>query len=286
MSEGYNDFAKKARLITATLLLAVSLFLSFSAFTQPYFRISFLDVGQGDSILIAAPNGNTVLIDGGKPGSILNPLARALPLFSKDIDVVIATHPDADHIGGLVDVLNRYMIHSFIEPGSKSDSGVYKELTSAIDAGNLPHFYARQGMTIDMGEGALVKILFPDRDASGLETNISSVITRVLYGSSSAILTGDSPQAIEREMVRTFGSELASDVLKLGHHGSRTSSDGSFVWAVHPAYAIVSAGLNNSYGHPHKETVDLISGLQIPILETSKEGTIQCESTGGHFTCN
>jgi competence protein ComEC len=248
--------------------------------------VSFLDVGQGDSILIESPSGNRVLIDGGKPGSILQPLAKALPLFARDLDVVIATHPDNDHVGGLPEVLTKYKVHSFIEPGSTGESSTYRELERLVKDTSIPRFLARRGMVVDMGDGVRLDVLFPDRDVSLVESNTSSVILRASYGSTTVMLTGDSPQVIERDVVRVYGNSLSSTVLKLGHHGSRTSSDELFVRAVNPQYAVVSAGAGNSYGHPHKEVIDLISRLGISVLETSKEGIIQCNSDGGSFVCD
>jgi len=286
MEDGEQKKQRNIRWLLVVTGAIVAVCLSFSAFSKPVFTVSFLDVGQGDSILIESPRGNRVLVDGGKPGSILRPLAKALPLFVHDIDVVIATHPDNDHVGGLPEVFNRYAVHSFIEPGSTGESSAYKELERFVKDASIPRFLARRGMVVDMGDGVQLDILFPDRDVSFLESNTSSIILRASYGSTSVMLSGDSPQVVERDMVRVYGDKLSSTVLKLGHHGSRTSSDESFVRAVNPQYAIVSAGEGNSYGHPHKEIMDLFSGLGISILETAKQGTIKCKSDGSYFVCN
>jgi competence protein ComEC len=236
--------------------------------------VSFFDIGQGDSIFIEATNGNQILIDGGPDGSVLRELSAAMPFYDRFIDVVVATHPDADHIGGLVDVVERYRIGAFIEPGVSSDTAFYQALKSAVADKKIPTFLARRGMSINLGDGGSLAILFPDRDVSGVETNTASIVAKFQFGQNSVMLTGDSPQSIEEYLVSINGEKLASDILKAGHHGSRTSSSESFVSAVNPQIAIISAGKDNRYGHPHSEVIDLFSGFGVETLNTAKEGTI------------
>ena len=137
-------------------------------------------------------------------------------------------------------------------------------------------------MRLLLGGGAYADILFPDRDVSGVETNTGSIVMRIVYGDTSFILTGDSPQAIEKYLSSIYGTALKSDVLKAGHHGSRTSSSEEFVTAIHPTYAVFSRGCNNSYGHPHKEVIELLARLQIPTFDTCKDDVIQFRSDGKH----
>lgn len=245
--------------------------------------VAFLNVGQGDSIFIESPSGNQVLIDGGVGRGVLRELSSVLKFYDRSIDVVIATHPDADHIGGLVDVLEKYKVDLILEPGVESDTNVYKSLEEKVSSleqsGKIKKILARSGMQIDLGGGAILEILFPEKDVSEWETNTASIIARLVYGENEFLLTGDSPSAIENYLVYKK-MDLQSDVLKAGHHGSRTSSSDNFVRAVSPEYAIVSAGKDNRYGHPHKEVVDLFNKLNIKTLRTDTVGRIVFKSDG------
>jgi competence protein ComEC len=241
--------------------------------------VAFLDIGQGDSIYIEAPNGNQMLIDGGPNQAVLRELSKLMPFSDRSIDVVIATHPDKDHIAGLVDVLNRYEVGTFLEPGVVGDTSMYQALEQAVDAHDIPRAHARAGMQIDLGGGVHADILFPDREVANVETNTGSIVLRLVYGENEFMLTGDSPQTIEKHLVAK-GVNLESDVLKAGHHGSHTSSSENFVKAVAPQYAVISAGNNNQYGHPHKEVIDLFNKLGIAIVSTAESGTIIFTSDG------
>lgn len=242
--------------------------------------VSFLDVGQGDAIFIRAPGGNQALIDGGPGRAVLRQLSSVMPFYDRTIDVIVSTHPDKDHIGGLPEVLKRFRVGAIVEPGVSADTSFYEEFTArASEEAGAVRVTARAGQTIDLGGGARLVILFPDRDVSGLETNTASIVARLEYGDTAFILTGDSPQSIETYLV-SRGAPLNADVLKLGHHGSRTSSADAFVGAVSPEYAIISAGKDNTYGHPHKEVLDTLARFNIPFLGTYEKGTVVIESDG------
>jgi len=243
-------------------------------------KISFLDIGQGDAIFIEAPNGNQVLIDGGSNRAVLKELGKVMPFYDKTIDAVIATHPDKDHIGGLVEVLKNYRADMVMEPGVSSETGVYQELEKVIKDKNLPRILARRGMSLNLGDGARLNILFPDRNTEGWETNTASIVAKLVYGNNSFLLTGDSPIAIENYLSMIDGQNLKSDVLKAGHHGSRTSTVESFASLVSPQYTVISAGKNNQYGHPHKEVLDILGKTKSVTLKTYEKGTISFGSDG------
>src|SRR3989344_2109293 len=246
--------------------------------------VAFLDIGQGDSIFIEAPNGNQILIDGGSGASVLRKLSNVMPYYDRSIDVVIATHPDKDHVGGLVDVLNRFSVSYFVEPGVLGTTDVFKSLEKSVESHNVKKVIARRGGNIDLGDGVVLNILFPDHDVSRVkDTNDGSIVARLSYRATSAMLTGDAPQSVEARLVALFGKKLESNILKLGHHGSRTSSSAAFLGYVNPAYAIISAGLNNSYGHPHKEVTYLLEKFKIPTLKTYEDGTIIFKSDGDNI---
>lgn len=244
--------------------------------------VSFLDVGQGDAIFIEAPNGNQLLIDGGKGSQVLRGLGRTMGFFDRSIDVVLATHPDMDHIGGLPDVFSRYAVSYALVSGVADEGSDEKALEQAIGAEGLAPILARRGMRIvlDKTRGVALHILFPDRDVSQVESNTGSIVAQLTYGSTAFMLTGDSPQAIEEYLVGKDGAALKSNVLKLGHHGSRTSNSEEFLDVVHPDYAIVSAGKDNTYGHPHPEVVARVRNSGTAITSTIDSGTIIFESDG------
>ena len=244
-------------------------------------RVSFLDIGQGDSVLIQGPTGTVVLIDGGPGASVLRRLSEELPSFDQIVDAVVETHPDKDHIGGLSDVFDRYEVSYFFEPGIPNDTSATKSLLEAVEREpGVTHIIARRGMRLILGGGAYADVLFPDRDVSGVETNTGSVVLRVVYGATSFMLTGDSPSNVEEWLVLLDGSTLQSDVLKAGHHGSRTSSSAEFLAAVNPGIVVISAGKGNSYGHPHEDVLNRIKIEDAAVAETLGGGTVHFVSDG------
>lgn len=248
--------------------------------------VAFLDVGQGDAIFIESPSGKQMLIDGGPDKRVIQQLSRVMPFFDKSIDVILNTHPDRDHIGGLPEVLRRYNVSYVLDPGVESDSGTYGYYRQLIEKNpeTLKYVEARRGQIINFQDGAYVRILFPDRNMDGVTNdNNASVIVQVVYGDTEVMLTGDAPQSVEKYIVALDGTTLESDILKAGHHGSRTSSAPEFVRVVSPMYAIISAGKNNSYNHPHKEVVDLFASSSIQTLGTYDLGAIIFESDGKTF---
>jgi competence protein ComEC len=243
--------------------------------------VAFLNVGQGDAVFIEAPNGNQMLYDAGPPsGAVLRELSEVMPFYDRSIDVAVFSHPDMDHIGGFLDVLDRYKVDVALEPGASSTNGVWDEVKRSMIQHGTAYLLARKGMTIDLGGGVEADILYPDRDMTNMETNSASIVMRIRYGETAFLLSGDLPSDLEEYEAATYGDRLHAQVLKLGHHGSRTSSSGMWLAAVHPDITVVSAGLDNRYGHPHKEVLALLDELHIPHLATFKEGTIRFESDG------
>ena len=246
--------------------------------------VSFLDVGQGDATFIESPSGTQVLIDGGADSRVLGALSEELGFFDRDIDMLVATHPDGDHIGGLIDVLIRYDVGTVLMTENVNDTPVYDAFIRAVEEERAAVLYARAGQVYDLGVGSAgsttLTILFPDHDPTNMESNDSSIISKLTYGGISYLFTGDAPQNIETYLVEKNSLLLASDVLKVGHHGSRTSSSEIFIQAVAPTYAIISAGKDNKYGHPHKEVTDLLTRYGITTKNTADLGSIVSESDG------
>ena len=245
-------------------------------------KLFVLDVGQGDSIFIQAANGRQVLIDGGRDEQALVSLSKIMPRNDRHIDVVIATHPDADHIGGFPTILSRYDVGLFLFSAVKSDTDVSSTVTDMVEEKRIPAYSVRSGMQLLLDETLLTSLtfLFPDRPTDTWETNSASVVARLRIGNRSALLTGDAPVSIENYLVEKNPNMIDVDILKLGHHGSKTSSGQRFLERTSPRLAIVSAGANNRYGHPAPEVIDRVKMLGIPIVSTAEEGTITLFSDG------
>lgn len=275
-------------LLIVLIVLEIKVLSSAATKIDPYAKISMLDVGQGDSFLIQAPNDHQLLIDGGPSSKVLEALTKVMPLGDHYIDVVIATHPDADHIGGLSFVLDRYRVGLFLTSETKTDTQVFASLFQKIKEKKIPAFYARRGMEIILDQKnwpqTKASILFPDRPTLDWKTNNSSVVTRVeitnINSLRSALFMGDAPEAIEHFLALTQPQEIKTDILKLGHHGSKTSSSEEFLRATSPGLALISAGANNRYGHPAVETLNRLKSLAIPYLSTIEKGTVVLESDG------
>lgn len=243
-------------------------------------RVYFLDIGQGDAIFVDSPVHGRLLVDGGPNRSVLAELGKILPFGDKRLDVVMATHPDADHITGLIDVFRRYDVGAFIHPGVESASQLDEVLEEAVLAEGAQSLLARRGMAIDLGGGAKLVILFPDRDVSHFETNDASIVAKLVYGEKSFLLTGDAPKQTEYLLLGLGGELLDADVLKAGHHGSDTSTSVLFAEAVSPEYAVISAGKGNRYGHPKQSVLDILEKAGSMVVSTIDLGTIEFETDG------
>lgn len=274
------------------ILLLLALIVSWQVFSQPKYdgllHVDFLDVGQGDAIFIKSPSGTQVLVDGGRGSIVLARLQKAMGFFDRDIDMVVATHADMDHIGGLIDVLTRYKVGTVLMTKNLHDTPAFNVFIKKVEDEGAQILYAQRGQVFDFGSSTAgsttLQVLFPDHDPTGLESNVSSIVARLAYGANTYMLTGDSPKEIEEYLASLGTSTLTSDVLKAGHHGSRTSTSLRFVSAVHPTYAIISAGRDNSYGHPHKETLDVLTSAGVQIVSTIDQGTIFTTSDGERVT--
>ncbi|MBU2219386.1 MBL fold metallo-hydrolase [Patescibacteria group bacterium] len=264
------------------LLILVTGFVWYAVFAESRdgLLVVFLDVGQGDAIFIEAPNGNQVLIDGGPNKAVLRQLSKIMPFYDRSIDMIIESHPDSDHINGLVEVLRRYKVGLVMESGVVNDNQAYKSIQEIIEEKGIQKVLARRGTRINFGDGIYMDIMFPDRDVSGLETNMASVVARLVYRESEFLFTGDSPRSIEQYLVSIGKENLQSDILKISHHGSDTSTSEMFLGYVDPEYAVISVGKDNKYGHPRQEVLDLLNQFDVKILRTDQSGTIKIKSDG------
>ena len=246
--------------------------------------VAFLDVGQGDAIFIQSPSGRQMLIDTGRNQEVLRGLGEVMSFSDRDIDYVLATHPDADHVGGLSDVLDRFNVAHLIRTSNDSDTLLWEEAEKKIEAEGSIVTIAKRGQRFDLGDGVFLDILFPDIDVLEYESNTSSIVARLVYIETSFMLTGDAPKSIEEYLVLIEGEYLESDVLKVGHHGSRTSTSELFLTEVSPSYAVISAGKDNSYGHPHLEVTDALFNASVETFNTADQGSVIFWSDGENLT--
>lgn len=278
---------KYKRYIPLILLIIFTVIIWFFVFdngsNSKYLKVVFLDVGQGDSIYIETPSGKQVLIDGGPDARILSSLSKVMPFADRSIDMVVETHPDLDHIGGLPLVLSNYKISTIVENGAGGDSKTYIGLESLIQKKKINKLIARRGMRfiLDEKRNIYFDIIYPDRDPSKLDSNEGSIVGRLVYGSESFMLTGDADLYVENIIKWNEGrNNIKSNVLKLGHHGSHTSNGELWLEEVDPDIAIISVDKNNKYGHPHKDVLDRLSNLKIPYLSTADKGNIVFKTDG------
>lgn len=273
---------KNKFLIIFALIFLIGLLLANEFKQNSGLEVSFLDVGQGDSIYIKAFNKTDMLIDGGKNGEVLlQNLSAVMDSFDNTIDVLVITHPDEDHSGGLLAVVRDYKVGSLFISGNISDNKNYNQILKIAESEKIPTFKAEAGTNIylDKDKKIKFKILSPKGDVSFIESNNASVVGQLIYGENEFMLTGDAYVEVEQNIIKE-NNNINSDILKLGHHGSKTSSAMDFLKAVNPEIVIISAGENNSYGHPHKIVMDRVEALGVKSLATYDFGTITFLSDG------
>lgn len=248
---------------------------------------SMLDVGQGDALLIQTPRGQVIMIDGGPDTRVYDLVRKQLPLSSEDIDLMIVTHPDKDHIAGLLVLFDRYRIHHILTTEKVSTSLVFKNLEERIlQEKGIEHHYARRGQRIilDATYGVFLDILFPDQDTSTFtDTNEASIVMQLTYGTCRMLLMGDAPTEVEEYLTSYDTSLIKGSILKLGHHGSKTSSSDHFLQEILPSLGLISAGKNNSYHHPHEEVLRRFETYHIPLRSTLDDGTVTLTCDGKSF---
>jgi competence protein ComEC len=250
-------------------------------------KIYFLDVGQGDAILISQGS-NQLLIDGGKDGKkLLEKLGKYIPFWDRDIETIIATHPDQDHIEGLIDVLKTYKVQVILKTNAQSDSQVYKKLEEEVKTSNAQKIEAKKGINLKFSNGATVAILFPFDslpEAIDSASNDHGIVAKLAYGENNFLFTGDLPAAQESDLINSK-QDISAGVLKVSHHGSKYATSNEFLETVKPWAAIISVGKNNSYGHPNQETLQRLLQHKINILRTDEQGDIGYECPDMNFEC-
>jgi competence protein ComEC len=255
-------------------------------------RVSFIDVGQGDAALIEFPGGRSMLIDAGMWSEEFDAGRQIVVPFLKrrgitTLDWFVASHPHADHIGGAASVFESLNVHAVLESGHAVQDPVYLRYRQAMETEQSSVLNASQFDTALVMNGAKVYVLYPQvdkpaGDSSMLYTNLNniSVVVRLVFGETSFLFVGDLEREGEAELVRLFGKFLGSDVLKVGHHGSNTSSTPDLLECVQPRYAVISVGRNNKFRHPSEEVIERLQTLGAEVLRTDEEGAIVFETDG------
>jgi len=256
-----------------------------------FLEVNFFDVGQGDAIFIETLQRHQILIDGGPSSTILEKLGKEMPFWDRTIDLVVLTHPERDHMAGLLEVLKRYKVENILWTGIVRDTQEFKEWQKAIEEENANVKIAQSGQKIILSNNRsyelrqFIEVLYPVENLEGQElknSNNTSIVSRLVFDENSFLFTGDIQKSTEKKLTEGENN-LNSDILKVGHHGSKTSSSKEFIEKVSPEIAVISVGKGNSYGHPYQEVLDILGSYGIRILRTDQASDIKIISDGDNY---
>lgn len=279
-----TSFSQPAKWVLGIFsFLAILIWAAVAQTPDKSLHIYFLDVGQGDSIYVRAPNNVDLLIDGGPDKNVLSELGQVMPFWDHKIDYVMLTHPHADHLTGLINVLNRYEVGEIIATDASNTTSEYLAWLEEIKDKKIPYKLARAGDKIALDDSTKLDILWP-RDSYLNQTvdnlNNTAVVAKLTYNKFSALFTGDAEVAVQRFLLTANGQQLKADVLKVPHHGSSNAAELSFLKAVSPSLAVISVGLNNQFGHPAAPTLKKYEEIGATVYRTDQHGTIEIISDG------
>jgi competence protein ComEC len=260
---------------------ALLVWLAVLALPDGLLHVAFLDVGQGDAILVTTPDGRQMLIDGGPTATDLNwRLGQELPFWDHSLNLVVNTHPDADHLAGLVPLLDRYQVEQALVTDVAGDSNLYREWETQLAEANLTPTIGHAGMQLALSSGVTATLLTPGpATAREDQTNNHSVVMQLQMGRISFLLTGDIEEPVERNLVFSHVPLIAT-VLKSPHHGSKTSSSYTFLEAVNPQIVVISVGADNQFGHPAPEVLDRYAEHGSIVFRTDEQGTVEFSTDG------
>ena len=281
--------SKQLRLYHIVVILCLSVF-AFSTYSiaqgkDGLLKIYFFDVGQGDAIFIETPSGNQVLVDGGPDKLVVQRLGETMPFYDKDIDLIVSTHSDADHIAGLVEVLNRYEVENLIYSNIIRESALYDAWQEAVIREGANTIDPVADKIIDLGNGVTLTILNPSKSLAGKimkKVNNDSVVLMLKYGETDVLITGDIEAKAERQIILS-GADLEADILKVAHHGSKTSTTTEFLYEVSPQVAVIQVGAKNRYGHPTQEVLKRLEDYGIKYYRNDLDGTVKIVSDGNNY---
>lgn len=281
-----NDFEKIYIFFFILLVGVFGYFLYVQTQKQSFdgVRVDMLQIGQGDATLITFDDGRQMLVDCAKDTGVLEALGKHMSFFDKTIDYLVITHPDYDHYGGCIDVLKTYTFHEIIYTGMQKKGRFFKEFIQAIDhevQGGARYTQIDKAQIWNIGD-AEISFLYPNKPLDILKqevknshkSNNTSIVFMVSYGEIDILFTGDAEEEIEQYLIELYGSQLDVELLKLGHHGSKSSSIKPFIEQTTPEASFVSAGKDNSYGHPAYDVVQRVKKAGSSIYETAVHGTI------------
>ena len=275
------------RLLVGLSLAAILVWIGVFALPDGRLHVCFLDVGQGDAILIRTPDGKTVLLDGGpSPAALMSELGRRLPFWDRTVDLLILTHPDDDHITGLLPVLERYDVGRVMESGWKVETPAYAEWEALIESRHIARTFPRAGTQVDLGRGVRLEILHPGETwikGSGSDINNNGLVMRLTMGQVSFLLTADIEDAAERRLL-SAGANLDCTILKVPHHGAGTSLSEDFLRATNTQIGVISVGQDNDFGHPAEGTITRLLDAGVLVLRTDEIGSIEVVTDGRSYS--
>lgn len=245
-----------------------------------FLQVIFLDIGQGDSILIKTSQGKNILIDGGPDNSVIYQISKFLPFFSKKIDLIILTHPDSDHLTGLIEILKRFLVKEIWENGTESPEPEFLAWKDLISQKDIDYKIIQQGEILKIQPNLILEILLPNQNllAEKKDLNTTSIVAKLTFDQIDFLLTGDADFIAEKEMINQK-LDISVEILKIAHHGSKYSSSLEFLEAVNPELAIIPVG-ENKFGHPSRRVLKNLQNLEISVLTTQNEGNIRIFSDG------
>jgi competence protein ComEC len=292
MIQGLKQQLSGWRWVAALAFVAALIWLALRGLPDGKLHVYFLDVGQGDAILIQSPDGRQILVDGGpSPTALLNELGALLPFWDRSLDLVVLTHPDGDHITGLIPLLDRYQVAQVLDTHLSDAAPLAAAWRDGLARHRIQRTVAERGMRIPLGQpalaspsgpGAQLTVLHPGpRPLRGTasDDNNNAIVLRLEYGQTSLLLTGDAEVEAEAELLKT-GLPLRADLLKVGHHGSKGSTAATFVAGVAPRWAVIPVGAENTFGHPHPDVLKRLAAAGAEVFRTDQNGRIEAISDG------
>lgn len=277
---------KSIILLTLLLVLTSLIMVACDDVTAGFLSVHMIDVDQGQSILIITPNNKTILIDAGESSEGRKVKTYLIKNQIQKIDLLIATHPHADHIGGLSEIINNFEVEKVIMPKKIHTSATFEKLLSTIEENGLKISSPPIGTTIDFDQDINLNFLGPVKDY-GDDLNLWSIVFRLDYKDKSFLFTGDTEKKAEYDLMDTYNKEdIKVNVLNVAHHGSSTSTSERFLEYADPEIALISLGKDNPYGHPHREVITLLNGRNIFVYRTDQQGTVVLFSDGNEIWSN
>lgn len=272
-------------ILTGLAIIALLLVVGTHGLADGKLHVYFLDIGQGDAMLVKTGSGRQILIDGGPDETILRRLGEVMPFYDKSIDLVISTHPDADHVAGLVSVLEKYKVDKILETGMACSTAICRGWEEAKDLEEAEIVLAYRGQQVEADEETAFLVLHPFENQKGKvlsKRNNGGIVLKLRHGVQSVLLTGDIEKQIENKLVLA-GLDLDSDFLKVAHHGSKTSTTENFLKAVSPLAAFIQVGGKNRYGHPTSEVLSRLENYGVKYYRTDTDGTKELVLDGKNY---